>query len=471
MDGNDSEAVSVPNNVGGYQMRGTVGDGAFSVVKLAMHIESKKYYACKIVPKARISTDNLRERFEIEIHVNQQLRHPGIVALYDLMKDDNNYYLIMEFCPNGELFQYIVDRTHLKEEEAKPLIRQVLETLQYIHSMNISHRDLKPENLLIDQFGRIKFSDFGLSRFIPESGLVDTPCGSPCYASPECISGRPYNGKTTDVWSCGVILYAMLTGQLPWTKRNQTQLFAQIKKGEYVIPNFLSDNCRNFIKGLMTVDIVERLTIEQALEHPWLKNTPPQFETLPKSVLNPAYLSIKKVDNLFESPDEADNDFLVDDSLLNNHSFPQLSILSTLKNIKYGENLPPILISANASASISSVGSSLTNKNVIHEKSTTTAINGATASSGKTKLRPTKRFRPSTKTGNLRTSSQMTRNIQAANAAIVANVSSSSAKSPVGSTGSAAPTTLSKRPSLKTNSTIRKNVVAKPNVVISKKVH
>ena len=224
--------VVEPKKIGPYILRGTVGDGAFSVVKLVCHEQTHQYYACKIVPRSRIATESLQARFEAEIRINQQLHHPGIVHLFDMLKDENNYYIIMEFCPNGELFQYIVDRNHLSEEEAKPFVRQILETLDYIHKQGISHRDMKPENLLMDQTGRVKFSDFGLSRFIPSNGLVDTPCGSPCYASPECISGRPYNGKTTDVWSFGVILYAMLTGQLPWTKRNQQQLFAQIKRGE-----------------------------------------------------------------------------------------------------------------------------------------------------------------------------------------------------------------------------------------------
>lgn len=300
-------SINCPKQIGPYVFRGTMGDGAFSVVKLVLNQDTHNFYACKIVPMNRINTESLKIRFETEIHVNQQLHHPGIVELYDLLKDENNYYVIMEFCPNGELFQYINDRTRLSEHEAKPFIRQILETLQYIHSMNISHRDLKPENLLISQTGMIKFSDFGLSSFIPSDGLLETPCGSPCYVSPECISGKPYDGKTTDVWSCGVILYAMLTGQLPWTKRNQTQLFAQIKRGEYQIPGFLSDKCRNFIRSLLTVDVSKRITIEEALNNEWLRSTPVQYvgfvncsTNKPKLQSMPsACITLKKVDRFF----------------------------------------------------------------------------------------------------------------------------------------------------------------------------
>ncbi|OHT06089.1 CAMK family protein kinase [Tritrichomonas foetus] len=288
--------VILPTQIGPYLFQGVIGEGAFSVVRLVRHVDNGNYFACKVVPRSRIQTARLKARFEAEIRINQQLHFPGIVEMYDLLSDENNYYIIMEFCPNGELFQYIVDRQKLSETEAQPIFRQILETLEYVHKMGISHRDMKPENLLIDKVGHIKISDFGLSRFIKQNGLVDTPCGSPCYASPECISGKPYDGITTDVWSSGVILYAMLTGQLPWTKRNQAQLFQQIKKGEYVIPNFLSHDCQDFLKQLLTVDNKQRITIPEAYQHPWLVKTPPilPFMPYPNSTV-----SIRMVDEFF----------------------------------------------------------------------------------------------------------------------------------------------------------------------------
>ena len=293
-----SVQVVAPTKIGNYTIRGTVGEGAFSVVKLAYNEEVQQYFACKIVPKSRLSSHHLEQRFEIEIRINQQMHHPGIVGLIDILKDKLNYYVIMEFCPNGELFQYIVDHGRLKEDEARPKIRQILETLAYIHKMGVTHRDLKPENILIDQFGQVKISDFGLSRFYDKNGLASTPCGSPCYASPECISGKPYDAQTTDVWSVGVILYAMVTGQLPWTKRNQAQLFEQIRRGEYTIPSYISYHCSDFIRGLMTVDNRKRLTIEQALNHPFLMPTPPwEFQlTTPSAKL----ISVQKVDDFFD---------------------------------------------------------------------------------------------------------------------------------------------------------------------------
>ena len=287
--------VKTPAQIGPYVLRGTIGEGAFSVVKLCYHQKESKYYACKIIPKSRIRDNNLEKRFETEIRIDQQLHHPGIVGLIEIMKDDANCYLIMEFCPNGELFQYIVDRKKLTEDEAKTLILQVMDTVKYIHSMGVTHRDLKPENILVDQVGHLKISDFGLSRFVGKNNLVTTPCGSPCYASPECISGKAYNGKTNDVWSVGVILYAMVTGQLPWTKRNQTQLFEQIKKGEYSIPSYVSKGCCDLIRKLMTVDCKKRITLSNAMSHPW-------FADAKSAEITPTtqkVISLKKVDEFF----------------------------------------------------------------------------------------------------------------------------------------------------------------------------
>ncbi|OHT02990.1 hypothetical protein TRFO_29749 [Tritrichomonas foetus] len=262
--------IKPPTSIGSYQFKGQIGTGAFSSVYLSHHDDINKYFAIKVIQKDRISTPSLLKRFETEIRINQQLHHPGIVELYDILQNDQFYYLIMEFCPNGELFQLIVGHKHLTEREARPIFKQIVEAMAYVHRMGISHRDLKPENLLIDQFGNVKISDFGLSRFVKSDGLVDTPCGSPCYASPECISGKPYDGRATDMWSLGVILYAMVTGHLPWTKKAQKELFQQIRKCEYQMPSFLSKDCKEMIGSLLEKDLDKRLTAETALKHTWL---------------------------------------------------------------------------------------------------------------------------------------------------------------------------------------------------------
>jgi serine/threonine protein kinase len=284
-----------PSEIGPYRLYDIIGEGAFAVVRLASHDDLPTQLACKVVPRIRLQTSGLDSRFELEIRVIQQLHHPGIVQLIDLLSDDHNYYVMMEFCQGGELFQHVVARGHLNEGDAKPFIRQILEALSFVHSRGVCHRDLKPENLLLDLSHRVKISDFGLSRFVRPDGLVDTPCGSPCYVSPECISGKAYDGRTSDLWSVGVITYALLTGKLPWTKRNQQQLFDQIRKADFVVPGYLSDHCRGFIQGLMTVDCARRLTIDSALRHPWMVFEEVPWEVAPVEGLE-TYVSLRKID-------------------------------------------------------------------------------------------------------------------------------------------------------------------------------
>ena len=214
-----------------------------------------------------------------------------------------NSFIILEYCPNGDFFQFIIENNTLSEPLASYCMVQILEALKYLHNLGIAHRDMKPENILIDANGHLKISDFGLSRYVGNGGLVSTPCGSPCYASPECLSGYPYDGKTNDIWSCGVILYASLTGSMPWTKRNQKQLFDQIRHGDYKVPEIFSSECQSLIKRFLTVDIASRITIDQALQHPFLKN-------VEKSACNQATLcpliSIKKVDNFLGYSDDVE---------------------------------------------------------------------------------------------------------------------------------------------------------------------
>ncbi|OHT02728.1 CAMK family protein kinase [Tritrichomonas foetus] len=295
-----NQTIVAPSIIGPYTFRGTVGTGAFSVVKLSFNRDIKEFFACKIVPRNRLSDDDLESRFESEIRINQQMHHSGVVQIVDLLKDDLNYYIFMEFCPNGELFKYIIEKQRLTEPEAGIFMYQFLDAIKYVHSLGVAHRDLKPENLLLDPNGRLKISDFGLSKFVGQSGIVDTPCGSPCYASPECLSGSSYDGRMSDLWSIGVILFAMVTGQLPWTKRNQAQLFNQIRHGEYTIPNYLSEDCQDLIRRLMTVDVNQRITVEEALNHPWIKQFGNLADECQDTQQNFQIVSLKKVDRFFE---------------------------------------------------------------------------------------------------------------------------------------------------------------------------
>ena len=290
------EDIETPPFIGNYEFKGTIGVGSFAVVKLVLDTITNQIFAAKVIPRTKMNVGNTAQRFEHEIRIIQQLIHPGIVQLYDLLKDDNNYYIIMELCTNGELFQQIIENGRLSELEAKYYMRQILEALSYLHGLGICHRDIKPENILIDENGNIKISDFGLSRFVNRSGLAKTPCGTPCYTSPECIKGGSYDGRKSDMWSCGVVCFAMLTGQLPWTKRNQRQLYEQISKADFIIPGYISDSARRFIRSLMDPNPQLRLDVQQALNHDWILGAPAKQQ---QSNVCHNIVTLRQVDKFF----------------------------------------------------------------------------------------------------------------------------------------------------------------------------
>ena len=299
------EDVVTPQYLNHYEFKGTIGKGSFSVVKIVADTITGQLFAAKVIPRVQLGASNLTERFESEIRIIQQLRHPGIVQLYDLLKDENNFYIIMELCSNGELFQQILENERLSELESKFYMKQIQEALAYVHNLGICHRDIKPENILIDENNHAKISDFGLSRFVNSAGLAKTPCGSPCYASPECIRGGSYDGRKSDMWSCGVVCFAMLTGQLPWTKRNQTQLFEQIARADFIIPAYVSEPARRFIRGLMDPNPELRLNVEQALNHQWIVSAPSNSMESKSTKLS---VSLRQVDRFF-GRDTSDTNF------------------------------------------------------------------------------------------------------------------------------------------------------------------
>ena len=175
----------------------------------------------------------------------------------------------MEYASGGELFDYIVANTKLKEEEACKFIQQIISGVEYIHELNIVHRDLKPENLLLDHNNNIKIVDFGLSNTYGYGELLKTACGSPCYAAPEMIAGKKYAGSKVDIWSCGVIMFALVCGFLPFEDPDTSKLYKKILSGEFKIPSFLSKDACHLIRKILNTEPAERFTIEDIKSHVW----------------------------------------------------------------------------------------------------------------------------------------------------------------------------------------------------------
>uniref|UniRef100_A0A8C8DWM7 Maternal embryonic leucine zipper kinase n=1 Tax=Oryzias sinensis TaxID=183150 RepID=A0A8C8DWM7_9TELE len=253
-----------------YEVYETIGSGGFAKVKLGRHILTGEKVAIKIMNKKDLGDDLPRVKLEIEAMKN--LSHQHICRLYHVIETSLQIFMVLEYCPGGELFDYIIAKDRLSEEETRVFFRQIVSALAYVHSQGYAHRDLKPENLLIDEDQNLKLIDFGLCAK-PKGGLsyeLMTCCGSPAYAAPELIQGKAYIGSEADVWSMGVLLFALLCGYLPFDDDNCMVLYRKITRGKYENPPWLSPGSILLLNQMMQVDPKRRLTVKQLLNHPWV---------------------------------------------------------------------------------------------------------------------------------------------------------------------------------------------------------
>ncbi|KAE9295957.1 hypothetical protein PF001_g17090 [Phytophthora fragariae] len=272
--------------IGEYVLGETIGKGTFGKVKLGLHLLTGEKVAVKILEKKRIIQAADVERVAREIKILKRNRHQNVIQLYEVIDSPDNIFLIMEHVDGGEMFEYIVAHHRIREPEAAFLFRQIVDGLAYLHSNEITHRDLKPENLLL-QSNRshshrqqqqpatpstllVKIVDFGLSNIHDGGRLLRTACGSPCYAAPEMIQGRMYHGPIADMWSLGVVLFAMVCGFLPFEDSNTNLLYKKILSANYKMPTFLSANAQDLIRRILETDPEKRYTVEKIRQHPWL---------------------------------------------------------------------------------------------------------------------------------------------------------------------------------------------------------
>lgn len=256
--------------LGHFTLGETIGSGGFGKVKLAVHNLTREKCAIKIIDKEAIGED--LPRVKTELKALRCLSHQNICRLYQAVETDKKFYIVMEYCSGGELFDYIIKKDRLPEPEARHFFRQIVSALAYVHHMGFAHRDLKPENLLLTQELQLKLIDFGLCAN-PESGLrnvLETCCGSPAYAAPELIKGESYFGNEADIWSMGVLLYALLCGFLPFEDDSIQILYNKIAKGSYPEPPWLSKGSKDLLRCMLQKDPKKRIGIEQLLLHPWV---------------------------------------------------------------------------------------------------------------------------------------------------------------------------------------------------------
>ncbi|KAL1874832.1 Protein kinase [Diaporthe australafricana] len=268
------DKVRTDQRVGQYNIVKTLGEGSFGKVKLATHRSTGQQVALKIISRKKLISRDMAGRVEREIEYLQLLRHPHIIKLYTVIKTSNEIIMVLEYA-GGELFDYIVQHGRMEEDEARRFFQQMLCAVEYCHRHKIVHRDLKPENLLLDDQLNVKIADFGLSNIMTDGNFLKTSCGSPNYAAPEVIGGKLYAGPEVDVWSCGVILYVLLVGRLPFDDEHIPSLFAKIARGTYAVPKWMSPGAASMINRMLQVNPVQRATIPEIRQDPWfIKNLP-----------------------------------------------------------------------------------------------------------------------------------------------------------------------------------------------------
>jgi 5'-AMP-activated protein kinase catalytic alpha subunit len=274
---------ALPLEITHYTMKQTLGVGAFGKVKLAEHKETGELFAIKCIQKSRLSAARQFERLQREIRILKMLRHPNVIQLHAVIETDSEIFLVMEHVAGGDLLDFINSRGAMPEDQARDLVGQIMCGLQFCHSLGVAHRDLKPENILIDEDGVVKITDFGLSNMQNAGEHLSTLCGSPYYAAPELLDGSTtrYDGTEADIWSVGVITFAILCGELPFDGQTLPDLFAKITSGAYTIPPqlSLSNECIEMLAQMLVCAPNGRTKMAALRQHPWMTGVKPAVPT------------------------------------------------------------------------------------------------------------------------------------------------------------------------------------------------
>ncbi|XP_042068102.1 CBL-interacting serine/threonine-protein kinase 11-like [Salvia splendens] len=255
-----------------YELGRLLGCGAFAKVYLARDVATGQEVAIKVIHKSRLRNDaNLIANIKREISIMSKLRHPHTVRLYEVLATRNIIYIVLEYVKGGELFAKVA-KCRLTEALCRKYFQQLVGVVSHCHSRGIYHRDLKPENLLLDEDENLKVSDFGLSAIcdqVHSDGLLHTLCGTPAYVAPEILAKRGYDGAKIDIWSCGVILFVLAAGYLPFNDPNLMNMYRKIYKGEFRCPKWMSPGLKRLLSRLLDTNPNTRITMEEIKRDPW----------------------------------------------------------------------------------------------------------------------------------------------------------------------------------------------------------
>ncbi|KAG8063449.1 hypothetical protein GUJ93_ZPchr0003g17192 [Zizania palustris] len=256
-----------------YEIGKLLGQGSFAKVYHGRDVKNSQSVAIKVIDKEKILKCGLMDQTRREIAVMKLVRHPCIVQLYEVMATKTKIYFVLEYVKGGELFNK-VQRGRLKEEVARKYFQQLISAIDFCHSRGVYHRDLKPENLLLDENRNLKISDFGLSALAEckrQDGLLHTTCGTPAYVAPEVINRKGYDGAKADIWACGVILYVLLAGYLPFQDKNLMNMYKKICKAELKWPSWFSSDVRKLLRRILDPNPGTRISVSEIMENPWFR--------------------------------------------------------------------------------------------------------------------------------------------------------------------------------------------------------
>lgn len=290
----------VVRKVGKYEVGRTIGEGTFAKVKFAQNTETGESVAMKVLDRSTIIKHKMVDQIKMEISIMKLVRHPYVVRLHEVIASRTKIYIILEFITGGELFDKIVHHGRLSEAEARRYFQQLIDGVDYCHSRGVYHRDLKPENLLLDSQGNLKISDFGLSA-LPGQGvnLLKTTCGTPNYVAPEVLSHKGYDGAVADIWSCGVILYVLMAGYLPFDEVDLTTLYGKIETAEFSCPSWFPIGAKSLIYRILEPNPETRIRIEEIRNDEWFKKN-----YVPVRIPETEVVNLDDVDAVFDDPEE-----------------------------------------------------------------------------------------------------------------------------------------------------------------------
>ncbi|XP_016456216.1 CBL-interacting serine/threonine-protein kinase 8-like isoform X3 [Nicotiana tabacum] len=262
----------VIRKLGKYEVGRTIGEGTFAKVKFAQNTETGESVAMKVLDRTTIIKHKMVDQIKREISIMKLVRHPYVVRLHEVIATRTKIYIILEFITGGELFDKIVHHGRLSEAESRRYFQQLIDGVDYCHIKGVYHRDLKPENLLLDSQGDLKISDFGLSASPGEGvNILKTTCGTPNYVAPEVLSHKGYDGAVADIWSCGVILYVLMAGYLPFDEVDLTTLYAKIERAEFSCPSWFPVGAKSLISRILDPNPQTRIRIEDIRNDEWFK--------------------------------------------------------------------------------------------------------------------------------------------------------------------------------------------------------